>query len=261
MVIPKSIDDRIKEKVSKADEIGMSLAKVLIYDDLVLKIEKESYETKNQFKVINSLKNIINVPKIIEHEVENGYDFLLTSKLEGKMASDDSLLLDKKYLIEKLCRALNILWSVDINKVDTDNNLDKKLEEAKFRVLNNLVDTNDFEEDTMEKYGFKSPYDIYKYLIENKPKEDLVFSHGDFCLPNILINDNNEIGFIDLGRASISCKYNDIALCYRSLKHNLEGRYSKKKFEKLLDEELFSELEITPDYDKLNYYILLDELF
>ena len=55
--------------------------------------------------------------------------------------------------------------------------------------------------------------------------------------------------------------FDDIALCYRSLKHNFDGTYGGKVYEDFNPELLFEKLGIEPDWDKLKYYILLDELF
>ncbi len=75
----------------------------------------------------------------------------------------------------------------------------------------------------------------------------------DYCLPNVFFHKGKVTGFIDLGRAGISDKCQDIALCVRSLEHNLKN----KKYTDLL----FQCLNIEPNYEKINYYILLDELF
>ena len=56
--------------------------------------------------------------------------------------------------------------------------------------------------------------------MNNQPKEELVFTHGDYCLPNSFIKDNKTVGFIDLGNAGIADKWQDLALCIRSLEHN-----------------------------------------
>ena len=88
-----------------------------------------------------------------------------------------------------------------------------------------------------------------------------MLSHGDFCLPNIFINNDKISGFIDLGRIGIGDKWNDIALCYRSLKWNAQGRYGGNGYPKLNPDMLFDALEIEPNYEKIEYYTLLDELF
>ena len=101
----------------------------------------------------------------------------------------------------------------------------------------------------------------YSSSVENKPDEEFVFSHGDYCLPNIFIKGNSISGFIDLGRSGVADKYQDIALCYRSLQHNYNGKYGGKVYKNFNAELLFDELGILSDWDKIKYYTLLDELF
>ena len=64
-----------------------------------------------------------------------------------------------------------------------------------------------------------------------------------------------------LGDTGIGDKWRDIALCYRSLKHNFDGSYGGKVYPDFDPDMLFEALEIEPDWEKLRYYILLDELF
>ena len=94
----------------------------------------------------------------------------------------------------------------------------------------------------------------------NKPGEELVFSHGDFCMPNIFIQNGELAGYIDLGRSGVADKWQDIALCYRSLKDNFSGKYATKIYEEFDPNLLFEELGVEPDWNKINYYMLLDEL-
>ena len=65
-------------------------------------------------------------------------------------------------------------------------------------------------------------------------------------------------GFIDLGDSGVADKWRDLALCFRSLRHNTDGTYGHV-VPGLRAEKLFDHLGIAPDWDKLRYYILLDE--
>ena len=56
-------------------------------------------------------------------------------------------------------------------------------------------------------------------------------------------------------------QYQDIALCCRSLQHNFDGAYGSRVYGGLDVQMLFVELGIEPDWEKIKYYILLDELF
>ena len=75
-----------------------------------------------------------------------------------------------------------------------------------------------------------------------------------------LLNDEFS-GLIDLGGTGVADKYQDIALCYRSLKHNFDGSYGGEVREEFNPDLLFEKLGIEPDWDKIRYYLLLDELF
>lgn len=81
-------------------------------------------------------------------------------------------------------------------------------------------------------------------------------------MPAIFGSHDELTGFIDLGKTGIADKWCDIAICYRSLSHNYSGRYHGGTVYSGYDElSLFRELGIEPDWKKIRYYILLDELF
>jgi len=132
---------------------------------------------------------------------------------------------------------------------------------AKYNVEHDLVDMENVQPDTFGKEGFNDPQELLDWLIENRPQEDLVLSHGDFCLPNIFFSEDKVSGFIDLGKICVADRYQDIALCYRSLTNNFDGSYGERVREKLNMDSFFNELGIEPDWKKIRYYILLDELF
>ncbi|MBQ3918115.1 MAG: phosphotransferase, partial [Oscillospiraceae bacterium] len=120
-------------------------------------------------------------------------------------------------------------------------------------------DIDNTEPSTFGEGGFKDPADLLTWLEKNKPSFEPALSHGDLCLPNILI-DGGKIGYIDIGDAGIGDKWRDLVLLSRSLRHNTDGTYGKV-YPGYYDDMLFDELGIAPDREKLRYYTLLDELF
>ena len=144
---------------------------------------------------------------------------------------------------------------MDTTGCPSPNILDDKLREAEYRVANGLCDTQNVEPGTYGPGGFSSPAALLSWLKENRPQESPVFSHGDYCLPNIFVKGLKISGFLDLGRSGISDPYQDIALCYRSLRCNFQNDPTFRP------ESLFEALELTPDWSRIRYYILLDELF
>jgi len=138
----------------------------------------------------------------------------------------------------------------------------EKLIQAKYKIENDLVDIDNFEPETNGYEGFVGVSDLYDYLDQNRPAEDFVFSHGDFCLPNVFVSCRETTGFLDWGNGGIADRWQDIALCVRSLRHNhMEySGYDEDDYQKYKT-LLFHELGIVPDEEKIRYYILLDELF
>ncbi len=259
--LPSKIKSLIDNKTFTVDEIGMSGNQVLIFEDMVLKIENSSEAVSEQVQIMQWLEGKLPVPRVLAHEEFHGKSYLLMSKIDGEMSCDTYYLEYPHILLEALAYGLKMLWEIDITDCPCKQDLDVVLKEAHMRVLNNLVDVDNVEPTTFGEGGFESPRHLLKWLESNRPTFEPVFSHGDFCLPNIFLKNGQIEGFIDLGNAGIGDKWNDIALCYRSLRHNFDGTYGGKVYEDFNPDMLFEKLGIEPDWEKINYYILLDELF
>lgn len=64
-------------------------------------------------------------------------------------------------------------------------------------------------------------------LMEHAPAETLVFTHGDYCLPNVITLGPRLSGVIDWDHAGLADPYVDLASCLWSLKYNYGERDSK----------------------------------
>ncbi|MDQ4122555.1 MAG: phosphotransferase [Acidobacteriota bacterium] len=71
-------------------------------------------------------------------------------------------------------------------------------------------------------------------------------------MPNVIFKDWQISGFIDWGRAGVADRYQDIALLARSVGYNFGEQWTPFVFECL---------EIVPDWEKIEFYKLLDEFF
>lgn len=259
--IPEKIKQLIGEKCAKKDEIGMSGATVYLLDSMVLKVQECGEIADTEYKMMQWLWNKLPVPEILAYEKTNKLSYLLMSRCAGEMSCDIHWLTEPKNLCERLAQVLQSIWEIDISDCPSDCTLEQKLRQAEYNVVHGLVDTENADPNTFSAGGFKDPEALLHWLQCNIPSEELVLSHGDFCLPNIMLKDNRLSGLIDLGRAGIADKWCDIALCYRSLKDNCDGKYSGEKISSFCSQYLFDALELYPDWDKLRYYLLLDELF
>lgn len=259
--IPDAIKSMIGDVPYTLDTVGLSQSKVLMFPDMVLKVEKYSKNADKTLQIMKWLDGKVPVPKVFYCEVCGEYQYLLMSKAEGRMSCDSYYLERPNELLDLLAEALEMLWSVDIADCPRCRDLDTELEEARYRVEHGFVNVDHAEPETFGENGFKGPMELLSWLENNKPPIEPVLSHGDFCLPNIYLNNGNISGFIDLGDMGIADRWRDISLCYRSLKHNFDGSFGGKAYSGFDPDMLFEKLNIEPDRDKLRYYILLDELF
>ena len=258
---PSKIKGLIANKPYSVDGIGMSGNQVLIFEDMVLKIEEKSEAVERQVQMMQWLEGKIPVPKVIAYEVEDEKSYLLMSKVSGVMSCDVYYLENPQELLNVLTSGLKMLWEVDVMDCPVVRDEDVVLKDARERVEKDLVDVEDAEPTTFGQGGFESPEQLLEWLENHRPSFEPVLSHGDFCLPNVFLKDGQINGFIDLGRTSVGDKWNDIALCYRSLKHNFDGTYGGKVYENFNSDMLFEKLGVEPDWEKIRWYLLLDELF
>ncbi len=258
--LPLRILSRVKGLPFKRDSIGESASQVYLFENSVLKIQKTCLESDNEFNVMQWLSGKLPVPEVIEFEQKDGYNYLLMSRLLGEEAYFTLNGDNPENAVMALADGLKMFWSININDCPYISNLDFRLKTAQYNVDNRLVDTGDFNDDTLGENGFKDMDELLSFLKNNRPPEDFVFTHGDYCLPNIFTENTRAVGFIDLGKAGVADRWQDIALCIRSLRYNCGSASCSDKFE-TYKRLFYRELGIEENSEKLRYYILLDELF
>lgn len=249
-IFPEKIRNIVQNKDFIENKVGKTKSKVYIFDNMVLKVQKKSDEVLNEIKIMKKLENVLPLPRLICYEEQDDMSYTLMTKIEGKMLADCET---NDQLIDILCDSFRMLWNVDISKYNINNvsNINKRLESARYNVENNLVDVKNVMPDTFGKDSFDSPEALLKSLESNIPEQDLVFTHGDLCFENILTDDNQISGFIDIGKAGVADRWQDLAICIREL----------DDIDKNLSNRLLKKLNTPRDEIKLRYYMLLDELF
>lgn len=259
--LPPLIRQMTSQEMWDTDETGLSQAAVFCGKKMVLKIEKENSTADQEYHMLSWLQGKLPVPRLLAFERKDGRNYLLMERLSGEMACADSYMEDPARQAEVLANGLRLLWSTDISGCPYPDMTSRKLKLARERVEMGLVSMEDAEPETYGPGGFSNPHQLLFWLEEHQPKEHPVLSHGDFCLPNIFGRGSQVTGFLDLGHCGIADPYQDLALCFRSLKHNLEGNYGGPIRSNGNPRLLFEKLGIEPDWEKIRYYILLDELF
>jgi len=177
--------------------------------------------------------------------------FILWSALEGQAAHDLVGNVDTQTVVKITARAARKLHQIDIANCPLDQRLITKMAAAFENAKRGLVKIGDLDESrkgwTLER--------LKNELLSSVPgAEDLVFAHGDLYLPNLIAENDMTFGYVDLGRAGVADRHQDLALALRSLKTNLGSSH----------EDLFLEhygLVKELDRKKMEFYQLLDEFF
>ncbi|AFZ68185.1 APH(3') family aminoglycoside O-phosphotransferase [Deinococcus peraridilitoris] len=232
--------------------VGESGARVLRSSRFMLKIQpKRIHGTLFAEKErLRWLASRIPVPRVVAYHQESGTEYLATERLRGIDMSHPDAALHARRNTELLARALRELHALPVRDCPFDMSLRVMLAEARERVGLGLVDEADFDG---ERAGHRAR-DVLREVVRTRPdREDLVLTHGDACLPNVIVAGEFVAGFVDVGRAGIADRHADLALAVRSLRRNYGEEFA------LLFLDTYGRALV--DEDKLQFYQLLDELF
>ncbi|MBQ4551090.1 MAG: APH(3') family aminoglycoside O-phosphotransferase [Oscillospiraceae bacterium] len=242
------------------DATGLSGASIALFDDMVLRAEPVSEESRNHIAMLRWLEGKLPAPRIIETAVRDDRSWTLMTRLRGEMSCAEAWRSDPHRLLQALAKAMGSLWEIDVSDCPVDQSPDAKLTRARRIVEAGQVDMTLVDPETFGEGGFSSPAALLDWLEQNKPPFEPVLTHGDFCLPNVFLEDWRISGLLDLGRSGAGDKWTDIAICWRSLRDNFGGHYGEA-VPGFHPDELFDALGIEKDEQRLRYYLLMDELF
>lgn len=159
----------------------------------------------------------IAVPRVVGILCEGGRDWLMMTALQGQQAADSGLLPTR--IVTTFARTLARLHRVPSASCPFDMRLAQRLDDASARIEAGHV--TDGEIDPGLAMG-RSARELLDYLRATaSPEDDLVVTHGDACLENIIMfADGRLSGLIDVGRAGIAPRGQDLALAARSVREH-----------------------------------------
>jgi aminoglycoside phosphotransferase len=97
------------------DTIGCSGSSLFSFDnDLVLKVEQKTTESDGEYQMMNWLLRKLPVPEIVSFHTDGESNYLLMTKLQGKMACDTDIMADGEKMARLLAKGLKRLWQVDL---------------------------------------------------------------------------------------------------------------------------------------------------
>ena len=257
--MPASIAAILGNQSGKMDGLGKSGARVLLFDDYVLKIRPADDWDTVDTKILRWLDGKAPVPRVAAHEVRDGQDWLLMTRVRGTELCKPDIMNNPPLLLDCMAEALHTLWSIPVADCPFERTVADNLSHAEEAILAGRFDPSDCEPETFGPGGFESPEELLGWLKTHLPPQDRVVTHGDFCLPNLFTDGKRFTGMIDVGNVGAGDRWMDLALGWRSLKHNSDGHYGKT-YPNIDPDDLFRATGVEKDEEKLRYYILLDEL-
>ncbi|XEC97323.1 APH(3') family aminoglycoside O-phosphotransferase [Paenibacillus tarimensis] len=168
-----------------------------------------------QAKKLTWLKGKLSVPEVIDYGILGNYEYLLTLEMKGSAASDKIFRNSKDEVIELVAKGLRRIHEVSVENCPFDNRLKYMMEIVRYNTKEGLINSSKLNRKFGEGIVDNLLGEIEAYATEIK--EDLVFSHGDYSMPNIIISNGRISGFIDLGNCGIADRYYDLAVAEKSI--------------------------------------------
>jgi aminoglycoside phosphotransferase len=256
--LPAELKDLLGDAIWQADDLGCSGTHIYHIGPRYLKIAPSFIIPHQEHRLLEAeeqrlqwLCGRLPVPEVHYYAHNGQFEFLLTSEIAGTVSCDRSFQDNVPEVVRLLAQGLQMIHRVDMTDCPFDQRSAPQLEIARRYSADHIIDKTLF---NIEFQGM-DVQEVYELTLKLCPREeDLVFTHGDYCLPNILLNQvlRKVNGFIDWGRGGVADRYADLALAARSLTLNFGAQWVPL---------LFQEYGLTtPDHDKLRFYRALDEI-
>ncbi len=191
----------------------------------------------------------LSVPRVIDHGTADGVDWLMTLELPGTDATGGQLIQDPASLVPLLAEGLRIFHETPAQDCPFSFRVLDALLHVRSRVEGGKIDPlRDFHPE----HAHLTPSQALAELEATQPStEDVVLCHGDYCLPNVMIDEGRVTGYVDLGELGLADRWWDLAIATWSVTWNLGPGW----------EETFLEAYgVDRDQDRIRYFLLLYDL-
>ncbi len=157
----------------------------------------------------------------------NDRDWLLTSAVVGEDCVYEKYLMDPKRLCDTIACELRKLHETDFSDCPIPDRTAEYLACAEKNYRTGNYDKSHFP----DSFGYRSADEAYAVLSEGKDAlKSRVLLHGDYCLPNIILNDWKLSAFIDVGSGGVGDRHIDIFWGAWTLWYNLKTNQYRERF-------------------------------
>lgn len=191
----------------------------------------------------------IPVPEVTQSGSEGDVHWLLTTGLKGLDAAALRVSRKPEALVPILAQGLRDFHAIPPERCPFVFDNRAALTHVRGRLAADRIDP---ERDFHPEFSHLSAEAAVQRLeASSPPSEDLVVCHGDYCLPNVIIDGTEVSGFVDVGELGVADRWWDLAVATWSVTWNLGPG---------LEELFLHEYGVEKDEDRLWFYRLLYDL-
>ncbi|EHI70209.1 aminoglycoside 3'-phosphotransferase [Streptococcus ictaluri] len=157
-------------------------------------------------------------PEVIDYQSLDR-DWLLTQRVPGEGANQIEYLRQPKKLINIVVEQLQKLHELHFTEISAINRTDSYIQTVELNYQKGVFNPNFLSSRDL----FKTSYDIFDYIQEIKPLlESDTLIHGDFCLPNVILNNWKFQSMIDWDCSGMGDKHIDLFWLLWTFQHQLK---------------------------------------
>lgn len=197
------------------------------------------------------------VAEVIEYS-ENEYgEFLLITEIQGVSAAAVPGM-EPEEIVRLYAEGLRMIHAIPTDDCPFDQNTSVKIVNCLYNLDHDLVKLEYLHE---SRQGMDQDQLRQALMDKQLPVDDLVFTHGDYCFPNVIVSGGRINGFIDFSAAGVADRYQDLAVGGRSTAYNMKLKYNMndqdaERFVRLFFQEYGLD---HVDEEKVDLFLLIDD--
>lgn len=164
--------------------------------------------------------------RVVEY-ISTDKDYMMTERVSGEDCTYYKYMEEPKKLCDTIAELLRKLHETDFSGCPIQNHTKLYFDTVDANYKAGVFD-NSFAEESLKHLNADQ---TYKYIYERKNiLNNEVLLHGDYCLPNIMLDDFKFSGFIDVGNGGVGDRHIDLFWGAWTLNFNLKTDMYRDRF-------------------------------
>lgn len=182
----------------------------------------ERIELLREHKSLQTLNGKFPVPNILDFQDDGITAQILLEKVSGRPLHEMIQEWDRSKILSVVTNILQELWNVTPDVLSRmPRGLEEELQDINALLERDLINIDNFK---LAAEG-RHPLEVYQQAQEILHSRQFnVLSHGDFCLPNILVTEQGKWTLIDWGKGGLSDRFRDLSSIEGSLERNIDEK-------------------------------------